>query len=313
MTEPRARDGYSAQHQPGGEGAQVVLGFDAGWQLPHLLRIAAREAQLRGAGLSIVTVARPEQFRDVSQLLSLGGSEKDWWTWSASEVRRSQRAAARKVRAQHPDLPISLTYLGEGDVHPSGEPFTSATLLVLGGTNRYGRIPFGANSTGGLLMRAVNCPTLVVPGSELISQTAGAGREHDDYDNGPVVAAVPAGDRGVEIIREAEAEMSRRGGELQILRSFEPKTGETSSQARQNAAEEISRQVEQAGVPTDTHWIAILSDQTPLAAVRQQMTDAGVIVLGGSSVAADGPAIDAQTHDMLDSCPCLVLILPPGR
>lgn len=310
MTESGVVTEHSAQHEPASAGTQVVLGFDADRPAPHLVRIAAREAALRGVGLSIVTVARPSQYRDVSQFLNLGGSEQDWWTWSGSEVRRTQRTAGRSVRSQYPDLPVSLTYLGADDLHSPGEPFTAATLLVLGGTSSFGRRPFGPDSTGGRLMRAVGCPTLVVPGSELISQTAGVGGGADPYDMGPVVAAVASGSRGVEVIREAEAEMRRRGSELHLLRAFECGPGETHADALGNAEADLTAQVQQARLRTETRWTAVLADQEPVAVVREQMPSAGVLVLGGRSGAASDPVLGDRTRDLLDSCPCLVLLLP---
>jgi len=283
----------------------VLLGFDPGWQMPHPLDVAADEAAARGSPLVVVTVSRAEEYQELG-LSSVPELGENWRTWTASEGRRLLRAAARRARERHPGLAVSILALPAEEVRAGNEPFDTAGLLVIGGPNRFGIRPFGLNSTSRMLKTAVSCPIMVVPGGGSQSQRAPGGQ--------PVVGAVGWGRAAVEVIRVCQDEAVRRHGDLHLVRVVADRPGEDRTVTMRRAAAEVSALVEQAGAVATTTWDLVLSRRPVAATLRERAAGAQLLVLGTRPGSASGLIPDAVTRQLLDDCPCPVLMLaPPDR
>ncbi|GAB6898990.1 universal stress protein [Kineosporia succinea] len=304
MTGPDALDGA-----PTG----VILGFDAGWDDPRPLRVAADEAHLRQLPLFIVSVARPDREHGPGNPLRVpGGWNAVGPAWSEAETRRSLRAAGRAARSRHPDLPVTTAHLDLDDLGELGDlgvrggrPSPRASLLVLGGADRFGGPLHENDSTGSLLRRAVVAPVLVVPTGRLETRPRQAPREGETNLWEPILAAVPGGDRGVEVIRSAEEERQRRGRALHLLHAFDLVPGESRSHAMRRAADHMMSLIEQAGLGAGAPWSVTLARQPAAVAIRERAAQAGLVVLGNASGIANG-----LVTDLLERLMCPVLLLP---
>ncbi|GAA3636242.1 hypothetical protein GCM10022223_63360 [Kineosporia mesophila] len=280
----------------------VILGFDAGWDDPRPLRIAADEAHLRQEPLSIVTVSRA----DLNAVVPRARAGRDTLgpTWSESETRRSLRAAGRAARARHDDLPVSTTHLTLDDIGRFGRSATGASLLVLGGSDQFG----GRRHESNLLMEVTGCPTLIVPTHRSAARSRRPVRETEIDDRGPVLAAVPGGRRGVEVIRHAEEERQRRGRPLHLLHAFDLMPGERRSHAMRRAADQMMASIEQAGLDAGAPWSVTLAREPAGAAIRERAAQAGLVVLGNRA-----GTMNDLVGDLLDRLMCPVLLLPADR
>ncbi|MBT0773395.1 universal stress protein [Kineosporia sp. J2-2] len=288
----------SGPGQPRGGSDGVLLGFDAGWDSPRPLRIAADEAAARQGRLVVITVAAPGP---------VGRA-----TPHDPDVHRGQRAAARAARVRHPGLPISTVHLHDGEVSRSEPLFAGAARLVLGRTGQRGGL-FGNDPAGRLLIRAVSCPTLVVPAHRPGPRPALPVRDAEIGEWGPVLAAVPDGERGAEVIRVAEEERQRRGCELHLLHAFDQLPGESRSQALHRAADAMTALTEEAGLGPGSAWCVILTRQSPSEAVLERAGAAGLVVLAGAGGTDGEPGGSRLVRDLLDRYTCPVVLLPARR
>ncbi|GLY28831.1 universal stress protein [Kineosporia sp. NBRC 101731] len=286
-----------------GVSSGVILGFDAGWDDPRPLRVAADEAHLRREPLFIVTVSRPDL--NVAVPRARTGWDALGPTWSETETRRSLRAAGRAARARHDDLPVSTAYLTLDDMSRFGRSATGASLLVLGGADRFGGHLHESDSTSHLLMEAACCPTMIVPTRRTGNRARQPVREPEIDDRGPVLAAVPGGRRGVEVIRHAEEERQRRGRSLHLLHAFDLMPGERRSHAMRRASDQMMSSIEQAGLDAGAPWSVTLAREPAGAAIRERAAQAGLVVLGNRA-----GTMNDLVGDLLDRLMCPVLLLP---
>lgn len=177
----------------------VVIGYDQTAHSDLALAEAAREAQMRGARLNVVTAfQRPVR----------PGSAPVQQPDPQDAARKSAEAVARhgvdRVHDRHPGLSVTPYALVGAAGKIIAQAAHSADLLVLGTRGRGG---FAGLQVGSTSMRALAdacCPVLVIRGETGV-------------DHGRIVAAVDIDEPCEPVLAFAFAEAARRGAGLTVI------------------------------------------------------------------------------------------------
>jgi nucleotide-binding universal stress UspA family protein len=283
--------------QPAGS---VVLGFDAGWRMKHLLNVAADEAARREAALAIVTVSRPVLDPDLSASGQQAAERR-----AEALARKRLTEAAEFVQASHQQLTVTTHYLSEEQAHAARQPLSSTQLLVVGTVGQHGRRAFELESVSRILLKATCCPVLVVPDQDTVGSMA--------RERGLVVAGVGEHPSDSAVIPAAWAESVRRRCGLELVHAYRDRPQETSDQGIRRAADVAARAIAEAGVPLGEAASVLLSRDLPAVALIRRAGNAVLLVIGSRPGSLSGLVLGSVGREILNSLPCPILVIPYPR
>jgi nucleotide-binding universal stress UspA family protein len=281
----------------GDRAGQVVLGFEGGWRMRILLRVAADEAARRQAALAIVTVARPVH----DPALNINGRQA---AEGRAEIlgRQHLERAAESVRALHQDLPVTTLYLTEEQAQAASHPLSSTQLLVVGTVGQHGRRAFSLESVSRILLKATRCPVLVVPEEEPAATAA--------HQRPVVIAGVGKHLTDAAVLQAAWAESLRRGCGLEVFHAYRDLLEETPAQGLRRAADVVARAIATAGVTPGDRGSVRLDQDDPAAALTRQAGDAVLLVIGSRPGSLSGLVLGSVGRQVLSSLNCPLLVVP---
>jgi nucleotide-binding universal stress UspA family protein len=272
----------------------VVLGFEAGWRMKQLLRVAAAEAANRETTLALVTIARPEPDPERSIQGIQAQAER-----AETAARRQLALAAESVHAEFGELPVTTHYLNEQEVLGSG--LSAPQLLVVGAVGKTGRRAFELASASRILLKAGQCQVLVVPEDAVA---------HVDARRPLVVVGIGEHPRDLAVIQAAWTEVVRRGGNLELVHAYRSRTGQTPGQDLRRAAEVVASQLEAAQVGADVRASVLLSQEEPTLVLSRQAEAASLLVIGSRPGSLSGLVLGSVGRELLLSQPCPILVVP---
>jgi nucleotide-binding universal stress UspA family protein len=284
-----ASDGDAAGH--------VVLGFDGGWRMRVLLRVAADEAARRCADLAIVTVSRPV----LDPALNISGRQA---AERRAETlgRQHLNQAAESVRALHQHLPVTTHYLTEDQAQAASQPLSSTQLLVVGTVGQHGRRAFSLESVSRILLKATRCPVLVVPEEEPVSA--------ESRPRPVVIAGVGEHLSDAAVIQAAWAESLRRGCGLELVHAYRDLLEEKPAQGLRRAADVVARAIAAADVIPGDRSSVLLGQDEAAAALTRQAGDAELLVIGSRPGSLSGLVLGSVGRELLNSLNCPLLVIP---
>ena len=276
----------TATAPPTRDARSVVVAVDGGWDTRRALDTAAQEAECRGVGLLVVTVAVPASVEP-------GGYEA--WTLAdraaADHAHAVNEDAQCRARDERPQLVVEGVVVDS--VSDLAEHLRRASLLVLGRRGASGRGVFRMGSTSRELARQFGGPVLVC---------------HDDRDR--VVPPVPSLRRpevvvGVHLAEEIPTLLRRAAEEAEFrqlpLCVFSSGIGSSRIVTQERIAAEATH---------DARLVWTSQEEAAEAILRYADPD-DLIVLGtrGSERLA-GHVPGSVTRAVLDVMPCDVMLVP---
>ena len=262
----------------------VVVADDGGWGSHRALEQAAREAELRGVGLVVVTV------RSTPQVEPTG-----YAAWSRAEhdaadfAHTVNVAAQRRARDVSRDLPVrGVVTSSVDDLVPIGR---NAGLLVLGRHGASGHGVFRMGTTSADLVRMFGCPVLVCrDGGSTPRASAPSSRRPE------VIAAVHVTPEIPTVLRCAVQEALTRSMPLCVF---------SAGQAPSSSLVE-----EELAAGASVPWRLVWTSEDADGLLRYADPD-DLLVLGnrGREWLA-GHVTRSWTRAVLDDMPCDVLLVP---
>ncbi len=266
---------------------RIVAGFDGRWQHTQLLDRAAQEAERRHLPLTLIT--------DLRRRTGAGHDPRDARRDDAPSVVAAWRRltdAVEALRLRYPLPAISGYCLDDADIRPGAFPISAARLLVIGSSGRYNAPACEPGSVSAALLRAANCPVLVVPENQ-------PGRPSGRTGAHPfVLAAVGSHPSDQQVVKAAALEARRRGFDLQVLH-VEPSRG--------NSGWGVHEAVK--SVP-DVRFSVVRTTGDPADALAELGQEAELLVVGSRPGELYRPVRESVSRGVLLAPPCPVLAIP---
>jgi nucleotide-binding universal stress UspA family protein len=286
--------GWEAEH-PG----CVVVGVEESGPITDLVMTGANEAVRRNRPLAVISVAHPAG-NGPSPLLA-----DDRRTRRAPGPGRLDEALALVARTR-PALKVTDFTLADTEVRSDHEPLASADLLVLGAHGSSGLQAFGPGTVSWRLLRAAQCPVLVIP-DQGPGRTAGPDRIRR-----PLVLAGLSGEQSDPVVTAvAFAEAHRRHCDVQFLHSYSPQpAAQHPGGDLEQAVAVITAALARTSPVPGVRCSVVLSEEPPAAALCRQAIGAGVLVVAARSGSMAGLIDGAVSRAVLAVAPCPVLVVP---
>lgn len=186
----------------------VIVGYDGAAPGQAAVAEAAREAALRGAQLTVLTVSHRLPLDETADLPQADAEEAARKTAEAIALQGAEHAADVE-----PGIPVTAQVVAGYAGRVLARAGHDADLLVVGSRGGGG---FPGMLLGSVSMRVVAgacCPVIVVPGGDVGAAGTAGGRPS----GGHVVAAVDIDERCGPVLDFAFAEAGRRGVGLSVI------------------------------------------------------------------------------------------------
>ena len=279
----------------------VVVGCDGSWHSQQAVRVAAREAARRGAGLVLLSVV--ESVVAGPDRLQVLVREADDALADAMAV--TERALTEVVQIE-PALPTQVVIAPELTTGQVAETARGAGLLVLGRHGVHGQLAFSLGSTSAELARMFDCPVLVA--TDVAPRPLPEGSEPS-----VVVVGLDAGRDSARVYAIAAQEAAARGARLVAVHALPPGRGSARSDlaAGWRHVHDAMRSVRMPqGVPSRL----VITRDDPVTALLLRARPGDLLVVGtkaGGRLA--GLVAGSVSRGVLDSMPCDVLVVTPPR
>jgi nucleotide-binding universal stress UspA family protein len=281
----------------GGEAGRLVVGFDGGWRMQTLLRVAAQEAVSRQLPLAIVMVSRAA----LDSALGATGRRSAERRAEASANRQLNRAA-QSVQAHFQHLLVTTHHLTEEEARAARHPLSSAHLLVVGTVGQHGRRAFSPESVSRILLKATRCPVLVVPHD--------VAPESGDQRHRAVTVGVGENSSDAAVIQAAGSESLRRGCDLELFHAYGERAEETPGEGLRRAADVVARAIAAVDVPLGERGSVLLARDDPAGALTRHSRDSELLVIGSCLGSFAGRTPGSVGLRIVGSLHCPLLVIP---
>ncbi|GAB2677098.1 universal stress protein [Thalassiella azotivora] len=292
------RGALLAAPRPAPGTGRVVVGDDRTHHSRRAVEFAVREAELRGEALTLLTVVT--QPFDASREVAAQRREHGELL---AQARAHVDAVAHGLRTTHPRLRVDAVVLVDPRPADLAALLEGTGLLVVGARGAHGPRAFGLESTSRSILGRVGVPVTVVPDD---------GHEPAEPADQPVVVAgVPDGPLGVEVLRHAAAEARLRDGRLRVVHSFAPETSGGRDLAAARSV--VSHALRAAGTDPCLPVSRILTSEPAAAAIARHADGADLVVVGSRGrLALAGLTSDSVSRSVLDAAGCPVQVVLAG-
>ena len=268
------------------ESRDVVVGYDGDWGSRRALKQAAREADLRGVGLVVVTIMATPPVEPTGYA-AWAHAERD----AADHASEVNDAARRRVRDAWPGLPV------EGVVASCADDLAPvaahAGLLVLGRSGASGQGVFRMGSTSGDLVKIFSCPVLVCRDERSTRPTSSKLTPRHPQ----VVAAVQVTGEIPTVLRHAVREAATRAMPLCVF-----------SSGRRQSNPIVEGEM---GREKSVHWRLVWTSGEAAEGLSRYADADDLLVLGNRGrERLAGHVRGSSTRAVLDRMPCDVMLVP---
>lgn len=293
---------------------KILVGTDGSEKAQRAVAWAAREAEMRGSTLTILTAWTAEHLADAT-LWAAGASGskllEDIRAQQVADATGLVEKAAQSVRQRYPDLEVRTIAI-EGDArHALVEYGSDASLVVVGSRGRGPIASVALGSVAFWLTRHATMPLAVVP--------TGSSHVTDAIDHSGVVAGVSLDPLSSKVVEAAAQEAEERRCDLVL--AYCAWDGEASRHGWDHVTES---ELDSAGVELVERLARLTKDAYPHLVIRQRFargsadhfladisTRREVLVLGRRKanpldLVGLGSVATAVFHD----ASCVVIVVP---